>query len=343
LFCHASLGDNKAIESFPVGRRLAFDAAKGRLWVVCQYCARWNLTPLEERWEAIEDCERRFRGTTLRVSTDNVGLVHLREGLDLVRIGKPLRPEIAAWRYGPQFTRRWRSRLLTGSVGLPLSLAGIVVAHAMFPAGGLLAAGLSQIPSGWMWRFLLAEDPLREFRRVDLPLDEDGIPGSRRIQWQTASLRRNDSTNQRNDSTNQWILRLPYRGRRGGLHGNAELSGDAALRAAGAILVRVNAAGAGRETIARAIGRLEKAGSPGALYNALGWQAGARGMRLVDLRKETRLALEMAAHDSLERRAAEEGDLAELETAWREAEEIAAIADDMFLPASVDQFLARHR
>src|SRR5579863_128432 len=37
------------------------------------------------------------------------------------------------------------------------------------------------------------------------------------------------------------------------------------------------------------------------------------------------------------------GDLAELATAWREAEEIAAIADDMFLPASVDQFIARHR
>ncbi len=219
---------------------------------------------------------------------------------------------------------------------LAIVSGGIVVAHAMFPAAGLLAAGLSQLPSGWMWRFLLAEDPLREFRRVEFPLDEDGVPGIRRIQWQTASLRRNESTN-------QWILRLPYRGRRGGLHGNAELSGDAALRAAGAILVRVNAAGAGRETIARAIGRLEKAGSPGALYNALGWQAGVRGMRLVDLRKETRLALEMAAHDSLERRAAEEGDLAELETAWREAEEIAAIADDMFLPASVDQFIARHR
>ncbi len=53
-----------AIEHFPVGRRLAFDAAKGRLWVVCHHCGRWNLSPLEERWEAIEECERLFRGTT---------------------------------------------------------------------------------------------------------------------------------------------------------------------------------------------------------------------------------------------------------------------------------------
>ena len=67
IFCHSSLGANEAIEHFPVGRRLAFDAARGRLWVVCRSCERWNLTPLEERWEAIEECERLFSSTKLRV------------------------------------------------------------------------------------------------------------------------------------------------------------------------------------------------------------------------------------------------------------------------------------
>ena len=47
LFCKKPLGSNEVIEHFPVGRRLAFDAAKGRLWVVCRKCRRWNLTPLE--------------------------------------------------------------------------------------------------------------------------------------------------------------------------------------------------------------------------------------------------------------------------------------------------------
>src|SRR5919112_4588497 len=94
LFCTQPLGANEAIEAFPVGRRLAFDAAKGRLWVVCPHCGRWNLTPLEERWEAIEACERLFRQTRLRYSTDNIGLAQLREGLDLVRIGRALQPEI---------------------------------------------------------------------------------------------------------------------------------------------------------------------------------------------------------------------------------------------------------
>jgi len=59
LFCHSGLGKNEVVEEFPVGRRLAFDAANGRLWVVCGACGRWNLSPLEERWEAIETCERR--------------------------------------------------------------------------------------------------------------------------------------------------------------------------------------------------------------------------------------------------------------------------------------------
>jgi len=33
IFCQKSLGTNEVIESFPIGRRLAFDSAKGgRFW-----------------------------------------------------------------------------------------------------------------------------------------------------------------------------------------------------------------------------------------------------------------------------------------------------------------------
>src|ERR687896_1861260 len=106
LFCYADLKSNASVDRFPVGRRLAFDAAKGRLWVVCPRCARWNLTPLEERWEAIEQCERLYRGTRLRASTDNVGLARVRDGLELVRIGSPLRPGFGGWGLNAQFRRR---------------------------------------------------------------------------------------------------------------------------------------------------------------------------------------------------------------------------------------------
>src|SRR5258705_5915305 len=105
LFCHLDLGANHHLPTFPVGRRLAYDAKKGRLWVICTQCGRWNLTPLEERWEAIDESERLFRGTRLRMSTDNVGLSQFRGGFELVRIGPALLPEIASWRYGTRLTR----------------------------------------------------------------------------------------------------------------------------------------------------------------------------------------------------------------------------------------------
>ncbi|MCL4864678.1 MAG: hypothetical protein KJZ47_02215, partial [Gemmatimonadales bacterium] len=114
IYCHQPLGQNEAIEEFPVGRRLAFDSAVGRLWVVCRNCERWNLSPIETRWEAIEECERAFSMTRMRVSTDNIGLARLPEGLELVRIGAPQRPEFAAWRYGDQFGRRRRRAFLIG-------------------------------------------------------------------------------------------------------------------------------------------------------------------------------------------------------------------------------------
>jgi hypothetical protein len=53
---------------------------------------------------------------------------------------------------------------------------------------------------------------------------------------------------------------------------------------------------------------------------------------------ELRLALEMVSHEESERRALE-GELAILEDAWREAEEIAAISDDMFLPEEISKRL----
>src|SRR5437764_14895325 len=116
IMCHDTLGENSVVEHFPVGRKLAFDAERGRLWVICRSCGGWNLSPLEERWEAIEECERAFRGTLVRVSTDNIGLARLADGLELIRIGTPLRPEFAAWRYGRHFsTRRQRTHVIAGA------------------------------------------------------------------------------------------------------------------------------------------------------------------------------------------------------------------------------------
>ncbi len=58
FFCQRALPANDSLEQFPVGRRVAFDPERGRLWAVCPACARWNLAPIEERWEALEELEK---------------------------------------------------------------------------------------------------------------------------------------------------------------------------------------------------------------------------------------------------------------------------------------------
>ena len=60
------------------------------------------------------------------------------------------------------------------------------------------------------------------------------------------------------------------------------------------------------------------------------------------MNSQTRLALEMAAHEETERRAFE-GELAVLEAAWREAEEIAAIADRLLMPSNVNEWLEEEK
>jgi len=184
LFCNADLGRNEAIEHFPVGRRLAFDAAKGRLWVVCRKCERWNLTPLEERWEAIEEAERLFSDSRLRVSTDNIGLAKLREGLELVRIGSALRPEMAAWRYGDQFGRRRKRHMLLTGVGLA-ALGGFIV---LGPVTGVIAGG------GWgSWQIFTNLHNVYQARRVRARLrlpNSDEVLAIRKKQLDKVALAR---------------------------------------------------------------------------------------------------------------------------------------------------------
>jgi hypothetical protein len=87
-----------------VGHRLAYDPHRGRLWTICSACSRWNLTPLEDRWETLEACERAVRdeGRT-RLETPNLSLVEVRAG-ELIRVGAPSRPELVDWRYGPRLS-----------------------------------------------------------------------------------------------------------------------------------------------------------------------------------------------------------------------------------------------
>ena len=352
LFCNQSLGANEEIEELPIGRRLAFDAAKGRLWVVCRKCERWNLTPIEERWEAIEACERRFAGTRLRMSTDNVGLARLPGGLELVRIGKPQRPEFAAWRYGDQFGRRRRKFALAIAGGVAAGGALVIAG----PVTGVLAGGAMNLVSL----------SLNMFNLYNMSRAHVKVPGEGGATLEIPHRLLHRTRVAAGERPGEWSLEIPQsrgysRGRFRSWHAqNAtvpdyfeRLTGETALRAAGVLLPKFNANGAGRRTVEEAVAIVERAGDPSACFaeaakamavparkygSAWSTTAGPGSFRA--LPPAMRLALEMAAHEESERRAME-GELAPLEQAWKEAEEIAAISDRLLVPASVDARLPR--
>lgn len=351
IFCHGSLGRNEAVEAFPVGRRLAFDAEKGRLWVVCPGCARWNLTPLESRWEAIEECEKLFRDSRLRASTRQVGLARVREGTVLVRIGNPLRPEMAAWRYGDRFGRR-RRKYFVVTAATALGVGAVTI-------GGPMAGVLS-----WGVGINLAQLFLTRSGRAKLPIGERVF---------TLSALHLMSIMVRPSVGAGFVLEIPHRYpggfrerfRKFGLTAPNDsdvrltLRGDDAVRAARHLLPHINRSAGKSADVQHALGVLERGRSVDDLFSAAAhtpreelsyWTRPSRdaypkkqpSVVLNSLSAPVRLALEMSIHEDDERRALE-GELAELEERWREAEEVAAIADDLFLPQAVRSAIARLR
>ncbi len=362
LFCHSDLGANHHLPTFPVGRRMAYDPRKGRLWVICTRCGRWNLTPLEERWEAIDESERLFRGTRLRMSTDNVGLARFRGGFELVRIGPALLPEIASWRYGTRLTRFEpeddevkRGLFLRGAKLIARATAGALVGYAH-------SIGFSDD----------AVLRMRTFRRGRGVLlrasDEFGHPIVVRFEHLGAA----ELVRPEKDAP--WQLKLAHDG------GVAILAQAPALRVAGKMLAMLNVGVASHAEVQHAIAKLDDAGDPegyftrvaslamrtswgrfpdatddGAmqpkgsfserlalqLANRSFWGRGGTGSDektpLFRLPAVDRLALEMAANEDIERRALL-GELEALHAAWQDAEEIAAIADELFADNVLDEF-----
>ena len=345
LFCAQDLGSNEAIEHFAVGRRLAFDAARGRLWVVCRSCERWNLTALEERWEAIEECERAFRGTRMRVSTDQIGLARVADGLELVRIGDPQRPEMAAWRYGDQFGKRRRAFYGKAIVGAA-ALGGVIVAGPVM--GAISIGGLTS------WNLIGSAYQTYRNNRVRAHVD---VAFMGRVPVTSYQLT-NTLLSWRHEE-DRWELEIP----RGALpltqrlfgevddprqtHELMPLSGMAAERAMRVLLPHVNAGGGSRDDVADAVHVIEHTPDVHRLIRNTAKHHGSGlhshdPIRLSKLPVHARLALEMSVHEDSERRALE-GELHLLAEAWREAEEVAAIADDLFVPPSVEEQLARLR
>ena len=126
--------------------------------------------------------------------------------------------------------------------------------------------------------------------------------------------------------------------------GTQVLTGEGALWAMTHIMAHMNHEGGSRKRIASAVNLIESIGDSHKLFRWVAqqekkqeadwWRSGA-GPGVHNIPAEIRLAMEMSANEENERIALE-GELSLLEDAWKEAEEIAAIADNLVLPKSVE-------
>ncbi|NOT08061.1 MAG: hypothetical protein HOP28_07640 [Gemmatimonadales bacterium] len=358
LSCHAPLGANESVEHLPIGRRLAFDGKRGRLWVICRRCDRWNLTPFDTRWEALEECERHFRATKLRLSTDHIGLARLKEGLELVRIGEPLRPEMAAWRYGDQFGRRRRKAWRT--------FAGMLAVSGAAQFTTTLALGLalgpttivSSLVGGFLGGQLGGKYMERRLTRRLLVLPDEYGNAIHVTPVQVAHTKLLAA-----DNAGGWRLEVPrdhkplirFRSRDPGW---LPIEGEPAIGFLRAALPAVNELGARRSVEQDAVRVLEEHPEietalrhfsrqhrpKPSIFQRLDRWSRVPPDSLAMQEPAVNLALEMAVHEDFERRSLE-GELALLERAWKEAEEIAAISDRLTLPEGVVEQLTelKHR
>jgi hypothetical protein len=341
LHCTRDLGRNDILETLPIGRRVAFDAAQGRLWVVCRSCAKWNLVPFDTRLETIDACEQIFRDTRTRFSTDHIGLARARDGMDLVRIGAPQRPEFASWRYGEAYRRRRRREMAT--TGLAFTAPMVLSQFTHLVSVGSMAAGVgcALVAQGTpaAVQFIVAH---RRRLRVVTPA---GIPlALYDANLQSAALGWKDS-----EITLGLHSMLNWR-KAGDPH---EWTGPDARILARRVLARLNRTAGSKKEITDAVDLI--GGQSGKLDAWLYWIShatwrekgkhwglgggGAKeywakhdrdALPLSTLAPSDRLAVEMWLSEEDEAKALA-GELALLERQWKEAEKVAKIADGLTL------------
>lgn len=304
--------------------------------MICRHCGRWNLVPFDTRLETIDRCEQLFRDTRMRFSTDNVGLARLHEGLELVRIGEALRPEFAAWRYGDRFASRRRRNILVGGT-LGVAAVGLAIgAQAML--GGM--TGFQFVIQGFSHvyeRRRIATRVIRGDRRPALTLSRYDVKAAKLLRLEDGSGY-GVSVPERVGVIGGWCsAKRP--------HSTALLTGDDAVTALAQMLPVLAGTAGTRKHVSEAV-RLVEVAPP--LREALENPPGGRNLfpfdvgKLTKLSAQPRLALEMMANEQAEREWLA-GELKLLERQWREAERLAAIADQLAVPAEVERELEERK
>ncbi len=318
-FCNAKLDGDGGPSGLGVGRRLAFDEWKGRLWVVCPRCARWNLAPLDDRLERIDALARAARDGRVTAATDQVTLLRW-NSYELVRVGHPPRAELATWRYGERLHARHRERL---KIIVPAGVAIVGLAIAVnVAAGGSLGVFVWNLPSIADTLYMrivgnrrvpLLDPPVCERCGAAMELRARHVQFARVIPEAGTDL--------------AVMLSCPRCHREGAL-----VTGPDAAQVLRQGLTYLNANRSGRRRAVEAAGVIDAAGGSDRLLREVAGQ----GDRLRSIRPQRRLALEIAVDERAEVR--------ELERQWRDAEELAEIADGtLSTSADIEEQLRRLR
>ena len=342
LRCNRSLGRNTELARLPVGRRIAFDSTKARLWVVCPSCDQWNLVPIEERWEALEECEKVVAEAATRVDGGGLGVARTAGGIELLRANGISNADIANARYGHRIANRQRLLQVSfAALGVLAAAAGI---RATLSSGSPLVGVYIGIAAAY-WLFHIWRNPPRGWVRVVRTTGQSTIVWP----WQLREVRLAAPAPNKLPE-----LVLP------GLGAEVRLRGDEAVDFLTAFLPKVNGADCVDASLGRAISMVSEAEAQGRRLitevrrkrsrrkrpppqeNLRPWQRIAMWMvhrPLVDIAPEDRLALEMAVMEEAEQRELTRY-AKSLTQALEDEGEIAELADDLLTPPQVQARLA---
>lgn len=320
LFCRRPFAENGLFGHVSLGRRIAYDPERGRLWIVCGGCYRWTLAPLDERAEALYELERAAydRGRPV-AHTAHVALLDV-EGVLLIRVGGASLAEQAWWRYGRELRHR-RSSFDSAASRLTAYTFGA-------------AAFVGEILG---------------FAGPDLAIDWDDSPVKDILRWrrfgwaawhgrETCPYCRSTLRALRYDLS-WWVY--PLAGEDGSLAVGVpcprcdpwtpdniyRIEGPQAENVLRRCLAYQNISGATERGIRAAAGIIEEAGSPGAFAQ----RAGSTRQSLWKLGPTGAMALEIALGESAESRLLDLEARA-VEFLWRQEEELARIIDEELSP-----------
>lgn len=315
-FCSGALGGDGGDSGLGVGRRFAFDGWKSRAWVICQRCARWNLTPYDERLEVIAALDRMASAGRVAATSAQVALVRL-GAYDIVRVGQPPRPEMATWRYGERIKARQKERM---KVVVPVAIAVVGLSVVNVALGGSMGVFIGQVPNvaNSIYTGMVG------YRKVPIEPPICARCGAVMI------LRAKHVTDARLQHTARsdlaLLLRCPKCRDEGALLEGADA--EIALRS-GLTYQNLRKAGKLKKRAADAARQVDMFGGPEAY---LARQA-LREVRVSTYKGAEALALEMSVDEQAEVR--------ELERQWQDAEEIADIADNLLVDPTIEAEL-RH-